>query len=255
MKKLIAIAGMSALFVACQPEGDNSRSQATITDANAEVVLAASLAFSDPDIAIGLAGGDFDVRSPTRSLMKATQRNSGTFDCSGGGSVTFTFSGDIDSSTGDLEESGTINVSVESNNCVQDGMTQDGGMSMSFTWTGYSDYEFDTVTSRVTFDDFSASDSEGEVYVDGWMQIGLATDTYTFSWDITSSAPGLGGVISSKTTTDFTQGYNDWYPTQGAFRVDGADDSYLTATVVANGYEVSVNGGQATLYTWAEIDY
>ncbi|MDX1472961.1 MAG: hypothetical protein R3309_02265 [Reinekea sp.] len=60
----------------------------------------------------------------------------------------------------------------------------------------------------------------------------------------------MGETIRIKTTSNIVFNTADAYPSSGAWRIEGAEDTFITATIVANGVEYSVNGGQTVLVAW-----
>lgn len=257
MKKLITITSIALALSACGPEESGGYDLTfKITEANAKDALSSSIALTNT--AEGFTSFDdlLSYSTPERSLQtRATE--SATFDCDVSGSMTLSATvPDAYLDADEMPASGQLSISTTFNNCDDGWETTDGGMSVSMSWSGYNDAEesFASLTVGIDFDDLQVNEDSESSKLDGEMDLSIGSTAMSFSWDLYAAGTEFGGqALRTRTVQAISIGLDDQYPSSGLIRVEGADDTYAEAKVVANGYEISVNGGQATLYTWDEI--
>ncbi|EAR07359.1 hypothetical protein [Reinekea blandensis] len=254
MKKLMTIAGVAIALTACGPEGSSSYDLTfKITEANAKNVIANSVTLTE----------DTDEYTPSKMLesysapttaIQSRASQSVTLDCSPSGTMTLSATvPDSYANTGDLPTSGQMSVSTTFNNCDDGWEVTDGGMSVSMSWSGYNESNdtYNSLTVGIDFDDFKVT-ADGETSkIDGGLDISTGSTSQSVSWDLYSQFNGQ--TLRTSTPQAISIGLNDTYPSAGVIRVEGADDTFAEAKIVPNGYEVTVNGGQATLYTWDQF--
>jgi hypothetical protein len=248
MKKTISAVIATLAILGCSPEEAKGPSL-VITDSNAKALVTNSLALTD----FAEDYGDIGFRSlqdtGARNATRATE--SFTFSCDSG-SQTMTFSVDDSAISGDdLAANGSMSITTDFNNCVEFGETANGSMAITFGWTGYDGYDASTVSLVIDFDEFETSSSEGSASMDGKLNASISGDSVSMSFNYLVSTTETGGeTIRIKTTSNIVFNTADAYPSSGAWRIEGAEDTFITATIVANGVEYSVNGGQTVLVAW-----
>lgn len=267
-------------LVACSPESDsngdgddeNNSSQLVIDSENKDLLVNQALSdfavqdsFDDPftefsDLLID--GGD----TGSRSSISARLQESVNCD-SGSASVTANTS-DID--TQPFPPNGNASFDASYNNCnfSESGqgytfsMTIDGSMAASLDWTGYDSgsKDFDTYNMVIDIDDFSfVMNSNGQEFsfemdFDASFALDNSIATYSYSGSFGIDDAG-NGKVSIETLTPFVvDTSSSSYPTSGEALMNGGNGTSIRYTVVSNGIEVSVNGGQAELYEWSEIE-
>jgi hypothetical protein len=139
---------------------------------------------------------------------------------------------------------------MDFDNCVDSDGTTDGSLKISGTVTSGG-----TGSASISFDDYSEKTSDESSIVDGKMQSSISETETNLSWDYYVQSSLLNNqTVHTYTTTPITLTQADTYPSAGAWRIEGSENTYMIATVVANGIEVSANGGQAELITWSELE-
>ncbi|WP_189607974.1 hypothetical protein [Saccharospirillum salsuginis] len=183
--------------------------------------------------------------------------------CFDSGSVTYSASGSgINENTGEMQSSGSMKVSMDFNQCKSTYSFDDGLISISMSWSGYDGYNsFDTLSLNITFNDYTSKSYYGDGSLDtsesihGYMDMSLANDETSASLGLSISSSEIDNkVINIETTSPIKQRGSD-YPYTGTIVVTGGDNTTVTYTVVSNGVEVSLNGGQAELITWSDMSY
>ncbi len=283
MKRLIfSIAMVPAVLVGCNDSGGNSAGSDSlgapsfvINASNRSKVdqTAGSYAAESSSNTFLDSGDNRSLRSSptfvTDQLRQVTSRATGTWEAectSGSGTNTGTVTG-IDEDTGEIEASGSISAESTYEDCKLESSTgyyflQDGTVNMDIEWSGYSaaSETFESLSVSVGFETYysqevAAGDTVAESTIDGRLTQSANSTEYRASFDISMSAPEIDNkVIAMETTSDIVQGVSDTYPTSGAFIVHGGEGTQAVYTIVANGIEVSLNGEQAELITWAEIE-
>lgn len=186
------------------------------------------------------------------------------------GSAAITTSGE-DIGTGIEPVDGFSSFTARYNDCVltsrTDGGTQisthiDGTLEASIEWSGYrgDGNTFDSYILKVLKSSFyMSSDHNGARFAmesDTSSVLELSDNTVTLSYTGTEKLEDLGdGNLAVESITPVTAHYSvtPAHPFSGEVLVSGGGDSSIRYTVVSGGVEVSVNGGQAALYPWAEI--
>jgi hypothetical protein len=141
-------------------------------------------------------------------------------------------------------------------------MTIDGEMSASLNWTGYVDGnpgQFDTFNMAYDVDEFSfvldinGEKSSFEIDFEASLSFDDPTASYSYSGSFEIEEAG-DGFVDVRTINPIVMNINNTRPTSGKVIMEGGGGTSITYTVVANGIEVSVNGGQSALYEWDDID-
>jgi len=253
----------TAFNMGCKPESSSNKPSFIINADNAQEITENTLDLRDA------AATDFtdvtDISNPNAMPgryfspreMFARISESRNFDCSISGSTTITATVPDDFVSEDtMPASGSMEFSVAANNCVESDGTTDGTTKIAMSWSGFDGTtSFDSLSSKISFKDLTITDESGEGYMDGDIEATVTNDSVSMSWDIFMTGPETGGKgIHTFTTTDLTGQSSDGFLSAGAWRVEGGEDTFIAATVVANGVEVVTNGGQAELHTWAELN-
>lgn len=290
MKAKGLVLALSFLLVACSPDSDNSESNGDDGNGdsgsgNGSTSGSLVITAENQDAIITRTMRDFatddDVKDPfqTFSGTLVTNDRSGsktlvdrvteTIHCDSG-TASVTTEGD-DIGTGTEPSSGASSFNATYNDCMISSsgegfsmsMHMNGSMAANMEWTGYeaASNTFDTFALTITMDNFYFSMTQnGETTTmeqDFSMTMELAGNTITQTFSGTTAMEDLGdGHLAVETTTPITINYDDnpAYPTSGEVIVSGGDGTSIKYTVVAGGVEVAVNGGQAELYTWTEIE-
>lgn len=281
MKRLLLIASFAAVVAGCNDEsggGSGSLSvklkQPTfvIDDSNKQQVdeVAVSYASVD-DYGPGLLTGDEDIRIASRSSIERTLpriasriSDSGSLGCdSGSGSWTGSATGITD--TGEMQSSGTISYDATYNDC-KDGSSDyytidDGKISLDMSWSGYqsSTETFSSWAITIRFSNYSLEEyyngDTTKSLMDGALKVSGDQSEARLSMALSFSSSELNNqIITMETTSDIVQGLSDPYPSSGGMVIKGGNDTKVSYKIVSNGVEVSLNGGQAELVTWSEID-
>jgi len=209
-------------------------------------------------------GGDQISRALQPREIAARYNESQTESCFESGSVTYSVSGSgINENTGDMQSSGSMKVSIDFRQCKSTYSLYDGLISMSMTWSGYNGYDsFDSLSLNLTFNDYISKSYYGDGSLDsselihGYMDMSLNNDVTSASLGLSITSSEIDNkVINIETTSPIKQRSSDDYPYTGAMVVSGGDSTKVSYTVVSNGVEVSLNGGQAELITWSDMSY
>ena len=250
-KQVFALSLVTTALFACSPEGDDSSSFSKeltykVTDENAKDTVDATLDTvdsteeADPSL---IASADSTSLSLVRSVQaRATQSEEGS--CPSSGSISYSMTYDDPESP-----EGSFTGSIEADNCSDSESTVDGSASLTMSWANSGD----SITVAAEFDEFTMTDEDVTYRVDGNLTMVNSSESYNFSWDLYIAAPEFDNqMIHTYTTTNIEGRYDQNFLTAGAWRIDGAEGSYAVFTVVSNGIEASVNGGQAQLFAWEE---
>lgn len=209
-------------------------------------------------------GGDQISRVLQPREVAARFNESETEACFDSGSVTYSASGSgINENTGDMQSSGSMTVSIDFKQCKSTYSLEDGLISISMSWSGYDGSEsFDSLSLDMTFNNYTSKSyySDGSLdsseSIHGSMDMSLNNDETSASLGLSISSSEIDNkVINIETTSPIKQRSSDYYPYTGTMVVSGGDNTKVTYTVVSNGVEVSLNGGQAELITWSDMSY
>jgi hypothetical protein len=252
---IISLITSSAFILGCQPDSSSKEPTFIIDASSAEELAGMTYSLTD-----NIATDFSSIRSlsaqnsNTRDLYNRASESL-TYNCDTSGSMTLSVTvPDSVVSTEEMPENGSISVTSTFNNCIEYGETNNGSFAINMSWSGYDGTDFTSLTSTIDFSDYEYSDSEETTEIDGDITAIIASDEISVRWDMTMSSSEIGGSrIHTYTTTDVTSGLSDINPSAGVWRVDGGEDTYFQGTVVPNGIEVVVNGGQAELILWSEL--
>ncbi|MCH8532591.1 MAG: hypothetical protein LAT65_17200 [Saccharospirillum sp.] len=201
-----------------------------------------------------------------RSFSARNFNESETYDCDSGTEV-YKVTGTGISEEGDISPSGNVTFEITSNNCREEWWEgeydiSNGTIRFTLSWTGYND-----VTDTFSSLNFSIKAINSSLYeyiddeldyfeeFDGEMVSSLSGTNYTNTLDIFFRGSDLGGEgVAAETLTAITGSTDNDHPTAGQWIVRGGGGTTAQYTIEPDGIEVSVNGGQAELITWAEID-
>ena len=288
MTKWILALALPMALIGCSPDdnngddgggsgggGNDTTGTATITDSNAQAMVERTLPNFDLSDTVNDPFDEFsnmlitgpDDRDAGRTGLSARLQDSVACDT---GSASVTTSGqDIGSGTPPAD--GSASFEVRYNDCVisqssqsaQISMHMNGTISADFSWTGYD-------SGMNTFSSYSIDLSMDKLYmemaINGQSTVLEADYTMKYSLNGTTlthefqGSAGFGdltdGSVSVRTTTPITVDTSTVpaRPQSGEIVLNGGNGTSITLTVVANGVEVSVNGGQAELYTWSEVE-
>jgi hypothetical protein len=283
MKKYLALALATPLiFTACSPSsekgsdgGSKTPSNLQINATNSEVIIRASLSeFATTDEFLSnpaesftgliITGDDSSTKmADPRAIVARIQE---TIACDTGSASVTANTADVD--TAPLPASGNSSFEANYNNCTfisnaegfNFSMAINGRISASFVWTGYTAPDtFDTFDISYDVDKFSlAIDVNGnknsfEIDFNTSLSFDDPNASYSFAGSFEIDEAG-GGFVDVQTVNPILMDINNTRPSSGKVVMNGAGNSSISYTVVANGIEVSVNGGQAKLHTWADID-
>ncbi len=253
--------------VGCSPEegGSSAGSSApSLADLNVQLKMPSFEITDDNGSSIAQAGlgsvESADVDLPDRSLpiQNRQLRTTSTLDCNPGTWSSTVTSNDIDASTSEFNISGSHKTVDLFDNCTVFVMELNGQITADLYWTGYSaaTNDFDSTSFAVTFVNYSTSYSlTGETSVDGAFSGVVIGTTTTTDWALSVSSSATNGeILTSETTTSVVKNDDDNYLSAGTWIINGANDTSVLTTVVANGLEISINGGQATLVEWSDLD-
>lgn len=227
------------------------------------------------DSALSVSATDFSDVSLSRSNARSVTgmksgissriSESGSSACESSGTVSYSVNGSGINDDGSLKSSGSASISLTSNNCTYDVGSgyevENGGMSISLSWSGYNGNDtFNSIAATVLFDELSYEEygsGGGLIYsdsVDGGIKASIANNESSVQIALSLSSSDINNqVITIETTTTVKQRVSDFYPYQGVVEVKGGNGTSIVYTVVANGVEVSLNGGQPELVAWDEI--
>lgn len=283
MNKYLALALATPLaLTACSPDsgggdGDsNASGDLVISSTNREVIINQSLSqFATTDELLTnpadgfsdfLITGD-DSSSRTADPRAIIARIQETIACDTGSASVTANTANVDSEP--LPASGSASFEANYNNCTfsssEEGfnflMTIDGGMSASLEWTGYVDGDpgqFDTFNMAYDVDEFSfvldinGEKSSFEIDFEASLSFDNPTASYSYSGSFEIDEAG-DGSIGVRTIDPIVMEINA-RPKSGKVIMEGGGGTSITYTVEADGIDVSVNGGQAKLYVWSDID-
>lgn len=223
---------------------------------------------------LSTTASDFADFDSTRSLERSAFRSTGGISlrntesvsgvCNGGGDYTISFSGS-GVTEGGLSSSGNATISIINNSCttINGGSYEDfedGTTKLTMTWSGYDGYDkFDSLTVAVRFDDVTYEEYySGELdiseIIDGAVSASISGNESRVQIALSGTSLELNNqTITIETTKAIKQRLSDLYPYEGVIEVKGGGGTSVVYTVVANGVEVSLNGGQPALVLWNEI--
>lgn len=225
------------------------------------------------DMTLSETATDFAGLDSTRSLDRSAFRSTGDISlrntesiseaCSDGGNYTLSFNGSGITEEG-MSASGNATISIISNNCTAiNGDTkevEDGTTKLEMTWSGYDGFEsFDSLTVTVRFDDVTYQEYFSDVLeysdiIDGAVSASITGNESRVQIALSGTSSELNNqTITMETTTPIKQRLSDMYPYQGVVEVKGGGGTSVVYTVVANGVEISLNGGQPVLVLWSDI--
>ena len=285
-KGLLIVAASAVVVMGCNDEdggGELAISNVTLKSPSYVISGADSLEMAMVlDIAsdsFSATMSDSDFRSTqnnTRSInpralsSRISERSS--LECETGSGSVNASSNDIDELTQEMSVDGTITMDITFNNCFESYYDYDyslgyfdlllnGSTQVELKWQGYdaNSGEFDTVFFSLKFNDYTStkiyqSDDSTEVtLVDGIVKTKVTSDKQTMAWALSLAGPETNGlIVTTRTTENLTFSTTD-QAISGAWEVKGANGTKAEVTVVANGFEVSINGGQAELISWSEL--
>lgn len=276
---LIPVCAASITLLGCNSEGGGSggsgelnvslKTPTFVIDAENRSTVDGMVA----DSALSATASDFAAFDSSRSLERSVFRSasgielrnteSASFDCDGGGSYTISVSGS-GISDDELSASGNATIKLIANNCITSFGTwedvEDGTTELSMTWSGYDGFDsFDSLSVSVRFDEVTYQEYEdGVLYysesIDGAISASISGNESRVQIALSGTSSDLNNqTITMETTTPIKQRLSDDYPYQGVVEVKGGGGTSVVYTVVANGVEISLNGGQPALVTWNEI--
>lgn len=283
MKRLILTAAIvPAVLVGCNDSGNGGSSgnnslgapSFVINSSNraqVDQVAGSTAAESSTQTYIGSDGGRSLLTSSSLvagQIREISARSEGTGEISctsGSGSAEGSVTGVGEN--GETEANGSMSVVLKYDNCTQerssgDSVTHDGKQGLDIEWAGYSEStgQFESLSVTATLENYynkTVVDGavESESTVDGNLTLSATQTEYRASFALAMSSPEIDGkVIAMETTADIVRGVADTYPTSGEIVVTGGEDTKAVYTIVANGIEVSLNGEQAELIAWSEIE-
>lgn len=179
------------------------------------------------------------------------------------GEFTVQFSGNgIDEETQNYLPSGSLSLTWDYDNCLDGSTREDGSMTISMAWSGYDSFDnsYDSLNVNFTFNDLTSVElSNGSVesqnLVHGSIESSLSGSESILTIGMSISSPIIENkVINIETTSPIKQRKSDNYPYSGVVKTTGGSDSQVVYTIVPNGADVSLNGGQAETVTWSELD-
>lgn len=277
MNKWLVLPILPFTLMACAPDSDgggdaNQGSKLVIDANNKDAMIQQAL----PRVAIDDTFDDpftefqgFLLTGDDASSKSLSARAQDSVNCDSGSATVTANTADIDASV--TPENGSASFSASYNSCVFSStspdfsfsMTIDGSISANLEWTGYQSgsEEFDTVSMDVDIDNFSylinMNGEEAAFEMDFAASMSFDDPIATYSYSGTFGVDGAGeGVVSISTVSPMTVDTSQVpaYPSSGEVVMNGGNGSSIRYTVVPDGVEVSVNGGQAELYTWKEIE-
>lgn len=227
------------------------------------------------DMTLSGTAADFADLNSTRSLDRSRSAFRSTGDisfrntesvsdvCSDGGDYTLSFNGSGITDEG-MSASGNATISIINNNCTfisgETKQVEDGTTELKMSWSGYDGFDsFDSLTVSVRFDDVTYQEYVSGVLeysdiIDGAVSASITGNESRVQIALSGTSSELNNqTITMETTTPIKQRLSDMYPYQGVIEVRGGSGTSVVYTVVANGVEISLNGGQPVLVLWSEI--
>jgi hypothetical protein len=280
-KGMLIIAVSSIALIGCKEGDDLSINNVTLKSptyviANGDATAMASvinMANDSTDVSVE----EVDFRAlPSeasainlRSIASRLTNSDSVYCETGTGTVTAS-TNDVNESTGALSTNGSMKMTLTYNDCFESNyeydyeystydyydLLRDGSTTVELKWRGYnsSSADFDSITYTMSFSDVTttasyADDSIKTAMVDGVIKMKMTESEIAMAWALSVSGPETNGqIITTRTTENLS--YNDSDQVgAGAWEVNGANGTKAEATIVANGVEVSINGGQAVLVT------
>ncbi len=213
-----------------------------------------------------LSSNSLFMSNLAREISSRSGSQTEEIDCTtGSGTASGTVTG-IDEN-GEAEPDGSMSVTMTYETCTQEESEDDysayhGTVNLDIDWTGFnvSTETFDSLSMTASFDNYHekvvvGGEVESESTVDGSLTLSATQLEYRASFSLVMSSPEIDNkVIAMETTSDIVRGVSDTYPTSGEIVVTGGEDTQAVYTIVSNGVEVSLNGAQAELITWSEIE-
>lgn len=241
-KTLLLVTSAVFMFHGCSSEDDGSSFSRDltfkITDDNASKVVASAY-YED----------SLSALSEYTELVNATQRQvQKTVRETTSGKQSCETSGSLSGSVSDSSDSDSVSADLTFDNCVNDGLTIDGGLKFNI------DSAEDSMGMAFSYKALSVASNGESAVIDGDIGLSIGLSETAVHWDYYVQSSALDNqTVHSYSTTSLTSNSGDQYPTSGAWKVDGAESTYLTAEVVANGIEISVNGNQKQLISWSDF--
>lgn len=283
MKRLILAAAMvPAILVGCNDSSNggssgndslgtpsfviNSSNRAQVDQVAGSTAMESSTqTYISGDGSRSLLTGSSFVAGKIREISSRTEATGEISCASGSGSMEGSVTGVGEN--GEAEANGSMSVVLTYDNCTQDSSsgdntTHDGKQGLDIEWTGYNDStgQFESLSVTASFENYYnktvvGGAVESESTVDGSLTLSANKTEYRASFSLAMSSPEIDDkVIMMETTADIVRGVSDTYPTSGEIVVTGGEDTKAVYSVVANGVEVSLNGGQKELVSWSEIE-
>lgn len=252
--------GAAVTLAGCNSGGgnDNGSGKATvpanaitITAANAEATLASAAANGDKAKQAALVTASapnlklVEALALVKKLKKTTASSvmttgmTQTQNCTGGGTMTIssTVSGNTDSG------------SVKFNNCIEEGITLNGTLSVSETYDPSTTVYSDTASGSLTAagNDITISFNGFDFAINGNANNMTYTITkYIVALDFTTNGSAGGGFLV-ELTAPIVESNGDFCPESGAIKITGANNTTAeliyngngTATIKANGAVVN----------------
>lgn len=268
--KLVHALSLSSLAVLAGCDSGSTQTPANLLDITAEnrervdaEVLGVTSNFEFAYVNFLNGGFDYTIEGADGSESLIQDCDQGTE------RITLTGEG-FDRNRGELSSSGRINWETTLENCLYDsegnwqgwyGISY-GDADIIFEWSGYDSsterfdsYKYELRTNRRGYESFTPEDDIDSFWeYNGVMSSTTADSSYSNAFDVVyrSSELNYKGVLI-ETITPITGSLNDDFPTAGELLITGDGDSQVRYTVVPNGIEARLNGGQATLLTWQEL--
>lgn len=281
MKRLIFSAALiPAVLVGCNDTGNGNSNDNSLgapsfvisssNRAQVDQVAGSTAAESSTETYIGDGSGRSLLLDPSYFTNQvrtfASRATTEAIECSdGSGTVSGSVTG-VDEN-GEAEASGSISIDMSYDECKQatssdNYVLHDGSQGLDIEWSGYnaSMDVFESLSVTASFDTYhNETVVDGEVEndstVEGSLTLSATQTEYRASFSLAMSSSEIDNkVIAMETTADIVRGVSDTYPTSGVIVVTGGEDTQAVYTIVANGIEVSLNGGQAELIAWSEIE-
>jgi len=203
----------------------------------------------------GLGGRSLSNQNPLLRLS-ATETEA----CDNGtGSATVAISTNgINDQTGEMSVSGSFVVDSSFDNCDVTSLTVfNGQLNIDTAWTGYDSAtsEFGSMLLTVDFLNFSATTTDETTSIDGQLEVGTVGSATSMDWALSVSSSATNSqILTSETTTSISGNQANDYPSGGAWIIKGASGTSIVSTIEANGLEISINGAQATLVVWDDLE-
>lgn len=220
--------------------------------------MAAIIGIATDSFDSGMGESDFrsfEGQSGSQGLRSLSSRATETISltCNGGGSGSMTASTN-DVNGDELKENGTMTMNITYNNCSEYEWSPElnGSTSIEMSWRGYSNNDFESLTFSMTFNNFTStvtgnSNTSEVSMVDGVIKMQMTSSNVAMAWALSVSGPETNQqIVTTRTTENLSLNYDN-SAASGAWIVNGANGSKAEVTVVPNGLEVSINGGQAVI--------